>query len=701
MTHLRHLIGLLLAALITAQSWAQTPEELARLDPGELYFQAWSLVKEAEEWEEKEDFVKAFSKYRKARSFFDIIKVTHPDFRKEGLKFRSDSTTKAMEKIHEKALEQQKKEQDAGETPFIEIPGETKPTLVVPNAIDPTGASSRKIQDLQRTIQRLKTELSQRPNQRDAGSARLRQQIQGLESQLTRLAASPLRDQVRDLNQQIEQLRRERDAMAHARDKAVTEQARTLMRLASTQKALLAANTETKRLEAVIAKTTKINGRVVEGQQDQIDALRATVKEKDALIAEVNRTVDDLAKQLKQSEKMVDELQVERDGLIDERDQMKALLKMNEADRIQQLITQNVTLSKELNEAKANLDAVQEDADSKKDVILLAKQRLVVAKAKIENLQKSNTQANLRMERLEKRLKQAEEDLLAQLNGDELNERGKEEVTMLREIIDKQKAKLAAQVGAAKLLMKAGDRMGEKDADFKDAMARINGDKKMELTIEEMELLERTVANPSFTINDRPTAQELNQATTDLRQMTKDLNQVANRLFTKGDFQAARGNLQLIVDEDPGAWEVMVNLGIVHLRLQDPVAATRQFRRSILVAGDRKNPFAQFMLGDSLYRQGLYNDAADEIRRSLSLQPDNAKAHILLGNIAGKTNNATDAEFHFKEAISQDPTLFEPYFNLSIISFTKNQKDKAKEYYRDYLRRGGPANPTHEERLRL
>ncbi|MFT6180214.1 MAG: Flp pilus assembly protein TadD [Akkermansiaceae bacterium] len=397
---------------------------------------------------------------------------------------------------------------------------------------------------------------------------------------------------------------------------------------------------------------------------------------------------------------MVTELQVERDGLVDERDRMKSLLKLNEADRVLELVTQNVTLNKELNEAQANLDAVQSEANSKKDVILLAKQQLVVAKFKIETLQKSNTQANLRMERLEKHLKQAEEDLLAQLNGDELNERGKEEVAMLREIIDKQRAKLAAQVGAAKLLMQQADRMGEKDTDFKDAMARINGDKKMELTIKELELLERTVANPSFTIDDRPTAQELDRATTDLRQMTEYYGKVSSRLFIKGDFEAARGTLQLIVDEDPGAWEAMVNLGIVHLRLQDPIAATRQFRQSILVTGDRKIPFAQFMLGDSLYRQGLYNDASDEIKRSLFLQPDNAKAHILLGNIAGKTNNATEAEFHFKEAISQDPTLFEPYFNLSIISFSKGQKDKAKEYYRDYLRRGGPANPTHEERLR-
>ena len=702
MRYLRHLICLVFVVLLCQQTWAQTPEELADLDPGELYFQAWSLVKEAEEAEQKQDYVTAFTKYRKAVSFFDIIKVTRPNFRKEGLKFRSDATRKAMENIHGKALSQQKTQQKEGETPLLEIPGESGPSsLQVPGTIGPSGADSRRVQELQRMITGLKTELSQKPNQRDADSARLRQLIQQRENELFRLAASPLKDQVRDLNQQIDQLRRERNAMEHAKNKADAEREKTLRRLENTQRLLAAANAEKAELEAIIAKQSKINGRVVEGQQEQIDKLRKVIVERDAIIAEVNRTVDDLSQQLTQSQKMVKELESERENLIGERDQMKALLKMNEADRVQELITQNVTLSQELNEAKANLDAVQAEANSKKEVILLAKQRLVVAKAKIENLQKANTQANLRMSRLEKRLQQAEADLLSQLNGKELNQRGREEVAMLREIIEKQKAKMAAQLGAAQLLLEQGERKAENDTHFKDAMARIRGDQKMELTIEEMELLERTVQNPSFTNSERPSAQEFNKATSDLRQMTKDLNQVAKRLFTKGDFQAARGNLQLIVDEDPGAWEAMVNLGIVNLRLDDSQSATRLFRKSILIAGDRKIPFAHFMLGDSLYRQGLYDDAAEEMKRSLSLEPENAKAHILLGNIAGKTNKLSEAEFHYKEAITQNAALYEPYYNLSIIALTKSQKEEAKELYRDYLRKGGPANPLHEKSLNL
>lgn len=701
MTFLRHLIKISLPFLLTWQAWSQSPEELANLDPAELYFQAWSLVKEAEEAEQKKDFITAFGKYQKAGSFFNIIKITRPEFREEGVKFRSDSTKKAMEKIHDQALAQQRLQQKKGETPLLEIPGSSSPGLQVPENIDPNGTHSRRIQELQKMIAGLKLQLNQKVNPRDIESARLRQLIQSREAELSRLVASPLRDQVRDLNNQIEQLRRERNAMELAKNRADAEKERTLRRLENTQRLLAAANAEKAKLEAVIAKQSKINGRVVAGQQEQIDQLKKVITERDSIIAEVNQTVQDLSQQLSQSQKMVTELEAERESLIGERDQMKALLKMNEADRVQELITQNVTLSKELNEAKANLDAVQAEANSKKEVILLAKQQLVVAKAKIGNLQKSNTQAKQRMDRLEKRLQQAEEDLLSQLNGKELNKRGQEEVAMLREIIDKQKAKMAAQLGAAKLLLEQADRKAQTDHHFKDAMARIHGNQKMELTIDELELLERTVRNPSFTNNERPSAQEFQKATSDLRQMTKDLNQVAKRLFTKGDFQAARGNLQLIVDEDPGAWEAMVNLGIVNLRLKDPHMASRLFRKSILIAGDRKIPFAHFMLGDALYRQGLYDDASKEMKRSLSLEPKNPKAHILLGNIAGKTNQITEAEFHYKEAIAQNAALYEPYFNLSIIALSKSRKSEAKELYRDYLRKGGPASAPHEKRLNL
>jgi Flp pilus assembly protein TadD len=248
--------------------------------------------------------------------------------------------------------------------------------------------------------------------------------------------------------------------------------------------------------------------------------------------------------------------------------------------------------------------------------------------------------------------------------------------------------------------LKQGEKLGANDQNWKDALARISGDEKMELTIEEMELIEKTAPlSPSLESNITPSPEELAAGTSQLRAANKNLNTVARRLFAKGDFQASRGALELIVDQDPGAWEAMINLGIVQLRLDDPTAATKQFEQSILVAGDRKIPYAHFMLGDSLYRVELFEEAEQELRRSLSFEPQNALAHILLGNIAGKTNRFDDAEFHFLEAIARDPNLFEPYVNLSIIYLRKGQKDEARKYYQRYLAKGGAARPPLETRL--
>jgi Flp pilus assembly protein TadD len=696
MTFFRHFLCLLFAAAWTFPAPGQTPEELAKLNPKGFYYQAYKLVKQAEELEKEENYLEAFSKYRKARSWFDVILIKNPDFeQREGLKMRTKSTTAAMERIHQKALEQQKAKQRQGTSPLLEIPGSEKDDLTVPAEVDPSGSQSQRVTEIQGKLAELNRQLEARTNQRDLQSARLRQKIRELELELSRLATSPLRDQVLELNRQISRLRAERDAMAAARDKALASERRTRQTLEATQKALAEARAEENRLRAVIARQTEINGKVAEGQKEQIAALKATIAEKDALIAKVNQDFETLQKQLRQSEQMVAQLRQERDTLEEERDQMKVLLKMNEADRTQELITQNVKLSKELNEARANLELVEKDANASKEKILFAKQALVVAKAKIENLQKSNTQANLSLDRMEKRLKQTEEDLLAQLNGQELNQRGRAEIAMLRKVVDKYKAKIKAQKGAAELILRESEKMAEQDENWRQAVAIIKDEEQIKLTSEEMEILDRT-SSPSLTSTIRPTREELAAGTSRLRAATKNLANVSNRLFSRGDFEAARGTLELIIEQDPGAWEAMVNLGIVQLRLNDPEAAAKEFRNAILYAGDRKIPYAHFMLGDSLYRVEEFEEAEEELRRSLSFEPENAKAHILIGNIAYKTDRFDDAEFHFREAIAQDPNLYEPFVNLAILSHRSGNQEEARKHYQQYLQKGGPARPPLE-----
>ncbi|MDA7882459.1 tetratricopeptide repeat protein, partial [Akkermansiaceae bacterium] len=365
-----------------------------------------------------------------------------------------------------------------------------------------------------------------------------------------------------------------------------------------------------------------------------------------------------------------------------------------ESDRRQQLITQNVGLSKELIEARKKLELINDDSNASKNQIIKAKVALEMAKSKILSLQKENKASELRLAELEKRLKLAQSDLLAGANGTG-SPLERQEAELLRQVVKRLQVQIKAQKKTGELLVAQAKRMGLKDEAWSQAVDQLT--EAYTPTLEDIEAeaaLSHSVTNRiSTTPAERLAAQDR------LQRLTRDLDRVAHRLFAKEDFQAARGNLELIVEEDPGAWPAMVNLGIVQMRLKDPAEAAKHFKQAILVAGEQKVPYAHFLLGDAYYKTELYPDAQSELQSSLSMDPQNAKAHIILGNIAGRSGDYEKAEFHFKEAISIDPTLHEPHKNLAVLRYRENKLTEAKVHYRDALRLGAPADSALEEAL--
>jgi len=695
MTHLRQFTtsALLGLALFCTSLKAQTPEQLAQLEPKDLYFQAWLLTKDAEELEKKGDFIGAFTKYKKARTFFDVVMVSHPRFKKDMVADRQKLTNDAMEAIHEKALAQQKK-QSSGITPLLELPGNAPAPLAIPERIKPNALQTQAVYQLQKDIDALKLKLSKMPNQRSADAASLRQSIDRLEKKRSKLSSAPLTDQVAHLNAEITKLRRERDAMEVSRDQALSAQRKTLRELEATQRALAISRKKEKELLATIEEQGKVNNRVIKGQQDQMDELRAEMAEKDKLLAKAHAKIKDLGIQLEQSHSMVNELKEERQDLLKERDQMAALLKMNDGDRIQQLITQNVGLSKELIEARKTLELVNDDSNATKNQVIKAKVALEMAKSKILSLQKENKASELRLSNLEKRLKLAQSDLLAGNSGTSTPLQ-RQEAELLREVVKRLQVQIKAQKKTGELLVAQAKRMGVKDEAWSQAVDQLT--EAYTPTLEDIEA--EAALSHSVTNRISTTPAERLAAQANLQRLTRDLNRVAHRLFAKKDFQAARGNLELIIEEDPGAWPSMVNLGIVQNRLGDPAEAAKHFRQAILVAGEQKVPYAHFLLGDAYYKTELYPDAKSELQSSLAMEPENAKAHVILGNIAGRSGDYENAEFHFKEAINIDPDLHEPHKNLAVLRYRENKLNDAKIHYRDALRLGAPSDLALEEAL--
>jgi len=396
---------------------------------------------------------------------------------------------------------------------------------------------------------------------------------------------------------------------------------------------------------------------------------------------------------------MVGEITRERDEVIKERDHIASILKVASGDRIQNLINQNVGLSKELNEAKRRVEVMEQDDSTTKDQLLEAKNSLVIAKHKILNLQKETTHQEESLDELKKRLEMAEADLIKNADAPKLTKIASDEIAMLRDIIKKQKAHMEMQEQTGRLLLAQAERMGKEDQAFSQAVQQMEGSFKPALTDEEEQLVEDAGSDFLLSSGVTTTEEDRRQAGRRLGSFTKELKRVAQRFFEKKDFEAARGNLEMVIENDPGDWQAMIDLGIVHLNRDDPAESAGHFRRAILVAGNRQIPFAHFMLGKAYKDADLAEDAEKELLTAIKLDPENAKAHVILGNIAGNQGRLEEASLAYQQAISIDATMWQPHRNLAQIYVYQKKLKKARSHYRTALQNNAPPSPRLEKEL--
>jgi pentatricopeptide repeat protein len=83
----------------------------------------------------------------------------------------------------------------------------------------------------------------------------------------------------------------------------------------------------------------------------------------------------------------------------------------------------------------------------------------------------------------------------------------------------------------------------------------------------------------------------------------------------------------------------------------------------------------------------------------VDLAPNDAKSQILLATLCYRLGHASEAESYFKAAITADPALSEPYYNLALIYARGKRLDDARLFYQQALERGAVPDPTLEATL--
>jgi len=712
------LIGLVcslaLVLAIPATGQAPPPVSPAQFDPSDVYFQGYLATRGAEQLESAGDYVGALEKLGKANQLFDAVQKYYPDWKPAMVKGRMEKTTETISQMRSKADEQLQKNR----TKVAELEGGVKKPVqsanppkdvLPPNPsilhVDPLAI--RRLNEAEAEVKRLRGELNSSSAAKEASRTNslppevtpeitdLRTRLHAAENNeaalRARLAAAPMEKDLKALNQRIETLEQEREAMAMALTQSRSAHTDALARIATLEADLKVVQQKHADLDRDIKAERKVANSVVAGQRRQLDALEKELSNKNSDLSKANERISGLMNELQQSRDAFAQLRTERDSLLQERDQMSALLKLNEAGRIQDLIEQNMSLAKNLREANEKVDRLNRESNADKDATTDALRDLAIAKSQINRLHQDKREQDKRLEELENRLKNEETELSSGKSGVD-----PAEVEVLRDIIKRQLRVQERRRQARDLLVDAAKDLGAKDERLSKAIDLFDA-QEIALTPEEQKLLVGREVDGEFVSPFARDRASVGQATDDLNRDISVFERTAEKSFVAGRLLPTRELYQMILEQHPNHTPSLCKLGVVHLKLNDPSAAVDTFRRAVEM--DANNPYAWRMLGLSLMRTEDMPGAEQAARHSVDLAPNDGISQNLLGSLCYRLRRTNEAESYFKAAITADPVMSEPYYNLALIYSRTKRLEDARNYYHQALEHGAVPDPTLEETL--
>ena len=718
--HFRRLPAVLLAGVALCwaglagplRAQAPPPVQSAQFDPSDVYFQAYLEIRSAEQYETDENFPEALAKLERADKLLNSVTTYYPKWKTEMVTGRLAKTRESLTQIRPKADAQRNKQQsvvaelEGGQKtpagPVAPLPGTNPPSVL---KVDPLTA--RRLNENDAEVERLRKLIhdsmtppaevarnAERVRDLERQRASLKEQLAAAEttaeSLRSRLAKAPVENEVNGLNQRIEKLEQEREAMAMALTQSRSEHTQTLAKVAILEADLKVVAQRAADLQRNLQLQQNVANNTVAGMRKQLQSLQESLTQKNKDIVAANQQISGLKEQLQQSRDAFGQLRDERDALVGERDQMKALLKLNEAGRVQDLIEQNMGLVKKLREKSETLDALYRDNNATKDDFTDALRDLAVAKSQINRLNQERRAQDKRLADLESRLKHEQETLATNPGSAD-----PAEIETLRNIIKRQLITQERRRQASKILVEAAKQLGSNDEIVTSAIALLEGDD-VPLSTDE----QRLVADHADSEFISPVAQNpdaVEQRNVHLNKNIEVYDRAATKAFASERLLPARELFQLILEDHPGHVSSLCKLGIVNLRLNDPAAAADTFRRAVEL--DDNNPYAHRMLGFALMTLGDLAAAEHNVRRSVTLAPDDAKSQNLLATIVYRLGNPAESESLYKAAIKADPIPSEPYFNLALLCARNKRYEDARNYYQKALERGAIPDSKLEQNI--
>ena len=215
-------------------------------------------------------------------------------------------------------------------------------------------------------------------------------------------------------------------------------------------------------------------------------------------------------------------------------------------------------------------------------------------------------------------------------------------------------------------------------------------DGEVTLTAEEQKILDTRHVDGEIYSPYAGSRERVGVATSALHEQIDNYTRAAVRAFSSQRLSASREVLEMILDIHPGHIPTMTKLGIVEMRLDDPVAATQVLR--LAVENDETQPLSHRLLGLALYKTGDLANAEKELRRATEIDPNDSAGFAILGNTLLRMKRTQEAEDAYKKAIAIDPASAEALHNLALLCHRANRDPEARTFYQRALDNGAQPN---------
>lgn len=499
----------------------------------------------------------------------------------------------------------------------------------------------------------------------------------------------------RQTHQELARLQEEFRQLAEAYKELFAKQRETQKQLTAAQLDQKMYKDRYERLQKQMEEDRAAGNSYVDALSRKIADMESKCRASEAALHAAEARASELDSRLAETQASLEKVTSERDLLLRENEQLRAIVELNSPEKTKALLDQNLTLAEQLKTAQERvqeLEAIQSGTSDENAV--LAKQldeaRAEAARLRDEmnTLFDENAGYRKRISELTEQLNNLEADLAARAEQPQIDPALVEENKVLRGIIEKQRHTIAMQEESRKLLLETYKALKKDDPELMNVLKKLEEEGPQELTAAERKILEdvRNGASEKATDAVRRNLQ------------IETLADLANQAFRKKRFVSAEQLYLTLYDIQPDHVAGLVNLGTILIYNNKSEEALGYLTRATRLAPDMA--ICHYLAGIAAYRMEQLPEAQKMFSRTVQLDPGNAEAFFYLANIEAISGRTEQALKHFAAAVKIKPELADAHYNMARLYAESSKIPEAARSYDRAIHNGAMPDPAFEQFLR-